>query len=223
MLDGIVFGGTLLVFATIIAIASTVIVVSLVFVKNPQAQGIRNPVVNSAVTSASGVLTTLSGIPLALLRYFASHISMTFLLIICVLVNAYMSNNESQFLTELSPVYHRVTPIWINGALEPLAAVANAIYIPTIGVTNWFAYIFRSMVESTIRVLGSSGQSPFVILKAFLSIPRAIGSIGVSVVKLFEVRHGGDWMVNEFDVASAVEIVQRDLITVVSNQANFLC
>ena len=223
MLDGIVFGGTFLVFTTMIAIASTVIVVSLVFVKNPQAQGIRNPVVNSAVTSTTGVLTTLSGIPLALLRYFASHISMTVLLIICVLVNMYMSNNESQFLTELSPVYHRVTPIWINGALEPLAAVANAIYIPVIGVTNWFSYIFRSMLESTVRVLGSSGQSPFVIMKALLSIPRAIGSLGVSVVALFETRKGGDWMVNEFEMVDPITIVQRDLIAVVSNQANYLC
>ena len=223
MIDTLTFAIALVVAVGVLASLTALAVMVFVFPHKDQTNMLRAPVLNNVVASANSALEITMAVPTAMLNHAFSNIATMILLALCVALHVAMSGDEATFLHNAGPTYREVNAVWTNGVIDPLVGFATVVYGGVAGAVNFVFIVGRDFVYGTLATLSLNAQTPFIVVKALLAPPMAVGKLISAVFHVFDTSGGGNWMVNPFDVLPAVRTVQVDLIEAIAGQSKYMC
>lgn len=223
MLDVVAFVLCVLIAAALLAGVTTFTVTAVTFSSNKQSKNVQNNNIQAlAATTNTTVELVLAG-PLACLSFVANNIFTTALLALSLYFSFYMYGNESQFFQDITPVYHKINNLWMNGFIEPALALLSVMYGAVVPISNTVITILSETLFATVKVLGDTAEDPFDIIRALLVGPKAAGKIAYAINDIFAKNDTHSWLVNTFDTTPAIQIIQEEWIAKVGSLAHVLC
>lgn len=223
MIDTLTFAIALVVAVSVLASLSALVVMVFVFPHKDETNMLRAPVMNNMVASANSALDIAMAVPTAMLNHAFANIATMILLALCVALHVAMAGDEATFLQNAGPTYREVNALWTNGFIDPLVGFATVMYGGVAGAVNFAFIVGRDFVYGTLATLSLNAQTPFVVVKALLAPPMAVGKLIGAVFQVFDTSQGGNWMTNPFDVLPAVRTIQVDLVQAIASQSKYMC
>lgn len=223
MIDSVVFAISLLVTLSLLASLAGYVAAAWVFPTKTESKIARSGILAASMQTVGTAIDAPVAAGTTALGYFATNVSAVLMLVLCVYISWNMTGSESIFLSDFDGTYKALKLTLFDGLLNPMLAAVNVVVTSLLPITNYATANFSILIQTTLKVLGSSAQDPFVIFRAFAALPNFVIELLKAWGKLVSQADGKSILENTFNLNPAIKVLQDDVFGVIADQADFSC